>query len=133
MHLPASGSVAIVRSTCSAKSASVRVASTVGAITRSVAASTFAVGHGVPWRTDSCSRRSTRPGLTGNVSAARSTACMPVFSSTQIVRIPCVLRRSGAFAYVSHTSRTCRRNSGASLSLALSQYALRCGRRAAVF
>ena len=110
MHLPASGSVAIVRSTCSAKSASVRVASTVGAITRPVAASTFAVGHGVPWRTDSCSRRSTRPGLMGNVSAARSTACMP----TQIVRIPCVLRRSGAFASVSHTSRTCRLNSGAS-------------------
>ena len=82
---PASGSVATVRATRPAKSASVRVASTVGAITRPVATSKFAVGHCVPWRMDSCSRRSTRPGLMGNVSAARSTACMPVFSSTQVV------------------------------------------------
>ena len=53
----------------------------VGATTSPVATSKLAIKHCVPWRRYSYSGRSTRPGCIGKVGAARSSACIPVFSS----------------------------------------------------
>ena len=68
------GLVASVRATWPAKSASVRVGPIVGGSTRPVTTSKLPMSVWVPWRTYSNSRRSTRPGRTGSVGAARSSA-----------------------------------------------------------
>ena len=93
---PASGSVATVRAMWAAKSSSVRVGWTVGAITWPVATSKLPIRHCVPCRVYSNSRRSTWPGFIGLVGAIRSSAWMPVISSTLTVWTPSASSRCGA-------------------------------------
>ena len=72
-----------------AKSASVRVSATLPP-TLPVATSRWAISACVPWRIYSNSRRSTLPGLIGREGAMRSSAWMPVISSTETVRTVCL-------------------------------------------
>jgi hypothetical protein len=74
------------------------------------------------------SRRSTKPGRTGKVGAARSSACTPVISSILRVSMPAAAR-SGASRYVSHTSR--HFSSNWSSRGVLIQPRVRCGLRSA--
>ncbi len=87
-HSVAVGSVAIVRRTCSTKSASVRVGPLEGAKTCPLATSKLMKNEQVPWRMYSNSRRVTRPDRGGRSGASRSSACTCVNSSVLTVRWP---------------------------------------------
>src|SRR6266536_2197678 len=126
----ASGSSAIVRSMWAAKSASVRVGPTDGAMTAPVATAKLAISAWVPWRTYSNSRRSTWPGRSGSVGAARSSAWMPVISSVPTPWTPWSWR-AGAAAYRSQTACTCAAKATGSSTRGVSQYRLRWGLSAA--
>jgi len=71
------------------KSASVRVSATLPP-TLPVTTSKWAISVWVPWRTYWNSRRSTLPGRMGRDEAMRSSAWMPVISSTATVRTVCL-------------------------------------------
>src|SRR5437867_8529682 len=113
-----------------AKSASVRVGPTVGATSRPCTTSQLAMRHCVPWRTYSNSRRSTCPGRTGSVGAARSRAWMPVISSV-LTTWPPRAAIAGAAAYSVHTVSICGARTAGSASRGVSQYRLWCGLTAA--
>ena len=73
----------------------------------------------------------TSPRSSALLGAIRSSACMPVISSTQTVWVRSVRSRSGAARYVSQTALTCSSNRAGSFSVVLSQYRLLCGCKAA--
>ena len=93
-----------------------------------VATSKLAIKHCVPWRRYAYSGRSTRPGCIGNVGAARSNACIPVFSSVLMTCSPC-WATTGACWYTAQTAATWAANATGSSGLALSQYSTRWGWR----
>src|SRR5438552_199387 len=87
----------------------------------------------VPWRMYSNSRRSTLPGRSGKLGAARSSAWTPVISSVLITRSP-LATRTVASRYVPHTSAIfSSRSSDGSSAAGVSQYRIRCGLRSASF
>src|SRR6266542_3590158 len=127
---PASGAAATVRSTCAAKSASVRVGPTAAAMTLPVATAKVAMSAWVPCRMYSNSRRSTAPEHIGSVGAARSSAWMPVISSVLTTCVPCAWS-AGAAAYSSQMVRTSAANRSGSSTRSVSQYRVRWGLSAA--
>ena len=117
---PANGSVATVCSMCAAKSPSVRVGPSVGAMMQPHQISRLAVRHSVPCRMYSCSRPCTRPGPMGMSGYFRSSAWMPVFSSMLTTWMPCSAS-CPARSYRSQTASACSRKASGSSGLALSQ------------
>ena len=125
------GSVATVCSMWLAKSASVRVGPIVGAINSPVVTWKFPIKHKVPFRVYSNSISSRFPAIIGLLGAFRSSACMPVISSTQTVWVPSLFSNAGAPRYVSQTASTCRAKTSGSFSVVFSQYRLLWGCKAA--
>jgi hypothetical protein len=122
----ASGSGAMVWARCAAQSSSVLLGPMVGVTTSPVATSKVALKHCVPWRRYAYSGRSTRPGRLGQVGAARSSACMPVFSSV-LMTWPPAWATAGACCYPAHTAATWAVQATGASGVALSQDSPRWG------
>lgn len=129
-HEP-SRSVATVCSMWLAKSAAVRGGPIVGRSHSPVVTTMLAIRHKVPFRVYSNSISARFPAISGLVGAFRSSACIPVISSTPTVWTPRLFSNAGVASYVSQTALACAANLTGSFSVVWSPYRLWCGGKTA--